>query len=126
VVLLEPPDQLLEVLGEVAGEALSLAPVVEAVADQHEIDAGQLGNIPGVASLQQAVDVLAVAALVNDLSGRQVALGGEQLADDVLQVVGLRDLSAADAPDDRAVPQQQDANLRRLRIPSLVTWKGVW
>jgi hypothetical protein len=75
-VLAQPADELGVVLREVDLEVLALCDVVQAVADEDVVEVPERGDFLVVpAGGEEAADVLAVPALVDDLGRRQVRLG---------------------------------------------------
>ena len=56
------------------------------------------------------MDRIAVLAAIDHFHRRHVRLGGQQLADDVFEMVSFRMHGPADAADDRAVAEEQHAD----------------
>src|SRR5262249_3156702 len=80
--------------------------------DEDVVEGPEWGDLLVVpAGGEEPADVLAVAALIDDLGRRQVRLGREEQPDDVLEVGAIGGGAAADPPDGRAVAEEQDPEL---------------
>ena len=112
MVLPQQGQQRVEVLREVVREVLAARIVVQAVADEDVVKSRQLRRkFLVTARVHEALNVFAAEGEVDDVARRQVALGGEELADDVLEVRAFLHELARDAALGRAVAEDEDLHL---------------